>query len=72
MPQSSYVPEPDLLPLQVTSLRFEAAGKPLLSDVSFSLDVGGPTCVVGPNGAGKSLLLRLCHGLLTPSGGSIR
>ncbi len=72
MPQSSYVPEPDFLPLQVTSLRFEAAGKPLLSDVSFSLDVGGPTCVVGPNGAGKSLLLRLCHGLLAPSGGSIR
>ena len=66
------MPEPDFLPLQVNSLRFEAAGKPLLNDVSFSLDPGGPTCVVGPNGAGKSLLLRLCHGLLTPSGGSIR
>jgi len=66
------MPEPDFLPLQVNSLRFEAAGRPLLNDVSFSLDPGGPTCVVGPNGAGKSLLLRLCHGLLTPSGGSIR
>ncbi|HAU40504.1 MAG TPA: ABC transporter ATP-binding protein, partial [Gammaproteobacteria bacterium] len=62
------MPEPDLLPLQVNSLRFEAAGRPLLDDVSFSLDAGGPTCVVGPNGAGKSLLLRLCHGLLAPSG----
>jgi len=72
MLQSSSVPEPDFLPLQVTALRFEAAGKPLLNDVSFSLDAGRPTCVVGPNGAGKSLLLRLCHGLLTPSGGSIR
>ena len=61
-----------LLPLQVTSLRFEVAGRPLLDDVSFSLDAGGPTCAVGPNGAGKSLLLRLCHGLLAPSGGSIR
>ena len=66
------MPEPDFLPLQVNSLRFEAAGRPLLNDVSFSLDAGRPTCVVGPNGAGKSLLLRLCHGLLTPSGGSIR
>tara|TARA_Y100000588_G_scaffold9635_1_gene10774 strand:- start:7447 stop:8169 length:723 start_codon:yes stop_codon:yes gene_type:complete len=66
------MPEPDFLPLQVNSLRFEAAGKPLLNDVSFSLDAGRPTCVVGPNGAGKSLLLRLCHGLLAPSGGSIR
>ena len=48
------------------------AGKSLLADVSFSLHAGRPTCVVGPNGAGKSLLLRLCHGLLTPSGGSIQ
>ena len=63
--------EPEVLPLQVNSLSFEAAGKPLLVDVSFSLHAGKPTCVVGPNGAGKSLLLRLCHGLLTPSGGSI-
>ena len=27
--------------------------------------------ILGPNGAGKSLLLRLCHGLLSPSEGSI-
>jgi tungstate transport system ATP-binding protein len=27
--------------------------------------------VLGPNGAGKSLLLRLCHGLLQPSAGTI-
>ena len=66
------MPEPEVLPLQVSSLSFQAAGKPLLVDVSFSLHAGKPTCVVGPNGAGKSLLLRLCHGLLTPSGGSIR
>lgn len=62
----------ELLPLQVNSLSFEVAGKSLLADVSFSLHAGRPTCVVGPNGAGKSLLLRLCHGLLTPSGGSIQ
>ena len=66
------MPEPEVLPLRVSSLSFQAAGKPLLVDVSFSLHAGKPTCVVGPNGAGKSLLLRLCHGLLTPSGGSIR
>jgi tungstate transport system ATP-binding protein len=28
--------------------------------------------VLGPNGAGKSVMLRLCHGLLDPSSGSIR
>ena len=43
----------------------------LLDDVSFQLQPGAPTGIVGPNGAGKSLLLRLCHGLLTPSAGSI-
>ena len=61
----------NLLPLTVSSLRFEIAGKTLLDGVSFVLEEGRPTCVVGPNGAGKSLLLRLCHGLLMPTAGSV-
>jgi tungstate transport system ATP-binding protein len=28
--------------------------------------------ILGPNGAGKSVLLRLCHGLLAPTAGTIR
>ena len=28
--------------------------------------------ILGPNGAGKSLLLRLCHGLITPTSGQVR
>jgi tungstate transport system ATP-binding protein len=35
------------------------------------LDAGPRTVILGPNGAGKSVLLRLCHGLLTPTGGTI-
>ena len=50
---------------------FEINNKVLLDDISFQLQPGAPTGVVGPNGAGKSLLLRLCHGLLTPSTGSV-
>ncbi|HJP07297.1 MAG: ABC transporter ATP-binding protein [Acidiferrobacteraceae bacterium] len=61
----------ELLPLRVSSLGFDVAGRPLLADVSFTLEPGGRTCVVGPNGAGKSLLLRLCHGLIKPSHGEI-
>ena len=64
-------PSLQILPLQVDSLRFEINNKVLLDDISFQLQPGAPTGVVGPNGAGKSLLLRLCHGLLTPSAGSI-
>ncbi len=61
-----------VLPLSVSDLGFETDGRALLSGVSFSLPQGGITAVVGPNGAGKSLLLRLCHGLLTPSSGTVR
>ncbi len=62
---------PDLLPLRVSSLCYAAGGAPLLDRLSFTLDRGPPTVILGPNGAGKSLLLRLCHGLLTPTAGRI-
>ena len=60
-----------ILPLQVHDLSFHVAGTALLDAVSFHLKGGGPTAVLGPNGAGKSLLLRLCHGLLAPTSGTI-
>jgi tungstate transport system ATP-binding protein len=63
---------PTILPLSVESLSFESDGKRLLDDVSFTLPKGGITTIIGPNGAGKSLSLRLCHGLLIPSSGSVR
>jgi tungstate transport system ATP-binding protein len=61
-----------ILPLTVKNLTFEAAGKCLLSGISFTLYKGGITAIIGPNGAGKSLTLRLCHGLLAPSAGSVQ
>jgi tungstate transport system ATP-binding protein len=61
-----------ILPLSVEGLSFEADGKRLLDDVSFTLPQGGITAIIGPNGAGKSLTLRLCHGLLQPSAGTVR
>ncbi len=64
-------PFPPILPLAVDCLGFEAGGRTLLDGVSFSLHGGGATIVLGPNGAGKSLLLRLCHGLLTPTAGAV-
>jgi tungstate transport system ATP-binding protein len=60
-----------ILPLVVRDLCYEIGGKRLLDSISFRTDAGPRTVVLGPNGAGKSLLLRLCHGLLQPSAGTI-
>jgi tungstate transport system ATP-binding protein len=61
-----------ILPLDLDGLGFSAGGKVLLEGVGLRLEAGSRTIVLGPNGAGKSLLLRLCHGLLTPSEGRVR
>jgi tungstate transport system ATP-binding protein len=61
-----------ILPLSARELVFEAGGRRLIDAVSFSLEAGSRTVILGPNGAGKSLLLRLCHGLLRPTGGTVR
>ena len=61
-----------ILPLHVTDLAFSAGGTNLIDGISFALEAGPRTIVLGPNGAGKSLLLRLCHGLIQPSGGAVR
>jgi len=60
-----------ILPLQVRGLRYEAGGAILIKDMSFRLERGSKTVILGHNGAGKSLLLRLCHGLIAPSAGTL-
>jgi tungstate transport system ATP-binding protein len=51
-------------------VRFEGRGHRALDGVSLSL-AARRTFVLGPNGAGKSVLLRVLHGLLTPSAGQV-
>lgn len=60
-----------ILPLVVEGLSFDVPGKRLLDNLSFTLLRGGVTTILGPNGAGKSLTLRLCHGLIRPTTGSV-
>jgi tungstate transport system ATP-binding protein len=60
-----------ILPLNVRDISFEARGKRLIKDLSFTIEAGSRTMILGANGAGKSLLLRLCHGLLPPISGTV-
>ncbi len=46
-------------------------GRPVFTDVSFSLAAGETLTVLGPNGAGKSTLLDCLGGLLRPSAGEV-
>ncbi len=61
-----------ILPLLVEDLTYEFDGERLLGPLSLSVNRAEALAIIGPNGAGKSLLLRLCHGLIAPSGGTIR
>ncbi len=60
-----------ILPLQIRNLRFVRDSRTLIDDLELDLGSEGLTMILGANGSGKSLLLRLIHGLLTPTSGSI-
>ena len=58
--------------LKVDHLNFSyQPGKPILSDVSFTVNKGEMLSIVGKNGAGKTTLSGLICGFLTPESGSI-
>ncbi len=61
-----------LLPLVLERVSYTINGAPLVNELSLRLEAGSRTVILGPNGAGKSLTLRLCHGLLTPTSGTVR
>ena len=60
-----------LLPLRLAAVSFEVETKRIIDGVSLAIEPGPRTVIVGPNGAGKSVLMRLCHGLLRPTAGTI-
>ena len=65
-------PTPRILPLAVKDLGFRIGEVTVLNGVSLNVAPGTRNIVMGANGAGKSVLLRLLHGLLTPTVGSVR
>ncbi len=64
------MPDP-ILPLTLEAVSYQVNGQRLIDAITATFEAGPRTIVLGPNGAGKSLLLRLCHGLLRPTGGRV-
>lgn len=62
---------PPMLPIEARGLVVTSEGRRLLDDVSLTLAHAPRSVIMGPNGAGKSLLLRVLHGLVLPSAGTV-
>lgn len=60
-----------ILPLRLKDMSYSVGKTRLLDGIDLTVKAGRRLVVMGPNGAGKSLLLRLCHGLIEPTSGSI-
>ncbi|MCP5081051.1 MAG: ATP-binding cassette domain-containing protein [Alphaproteobacteria bacterium] len=60
-----------LMPLEVSGLNLDLAGQLLIDGIDLTISEPGVTVIMGYNGAGKSLLLRLLHGLISQTSGTI-
>lgn len=56
--------------IEISGLSKTFAGRPVLRDVSFSVQEGEVFGYLGPNGAGKTTTMRILIGLLRPTSGS--
>jgi len=64
--------ESDATGLRVEHLRKSYDKKPVIRDVSLSLDRGEVVALLGPNGSGKTTTFYAIAGLIHPEGGHIR
>lgn len=58
--------------LEVSRLGKAYAGRPVLDEVSFTLDAGERLLLLGPSGSGKSTLLNIICALARPDRGEVR
>ena len=57
--------------LQVVGLRKSYRKRPVLRDVSLTLQRGEVVALLGPNGSGKTTCFYAVAGLITPDGGQV-
>lgn len=63
------------LPMELVSARdvtLSYDGRPVVENLSFSVNRGMYLCIVGANGSGKSTLMRAITGILRPSAGTLQ
>lgn len=58
--------------LSVSQVGLQFGDRPILQDVTTSVQAGEIIGIIGPNGAGKSSLLKVLAGLLVPMNGEVR
>ena len=58
-------------PVKASGLSKSYGGRPLFSDLTFTLNRGDRMGLIGPNGSGKTTLLRIIAGTLHPDGGGV-
>jgi zinc transport system ATP-binding protein len=57
--------------IRLESISQSFADKPVLQNISMTLNTGEITTIIGPNGAGKSSLVRIILGLTTADAGTV-
>ena len=57
--------------ISARNIKFSYEAKPVMEDVSFTIDEAQIAAVIGPNGSGKTTLLKIINGTLFPDAGQM-
>jgi tungstate transport system ATP-binding protein len=60
-----------VLPLTLTGVGLTLGGRVLLRDINHVFTGSSVSVLLGHNGCGKTLLLKICHGLVLPTTGTV-